>query len=258
MPGRTQASEILKQEYPYGFVTDVDEDAAAPGLNEQVIRWISEKKAEPDWMLEWRLRAYRQWLTMTEPTWANVHYPPIDYQAIRYYSAPKRAGNPKNPSEIDPELLRMYEKLGIPLQERKWLAGVAVDAVFDSVSVATTFRKKLEGLGIYFLLVLRGRAEVSGIGSADTWDRSFRTPTIFLRRLTPQSSATAPSSMCRRASAARWNSPRIFGSTRKRQGSSSARSSSPKKEATSAIWKAARRRCAIATSCMPPSWSWWR
>src|SRR5262245_12132490 len=151
MPARTQASEILRQEYPYGFVTDVDEDAAPPGLNEQIIRWISEKKAEPEWMLEWRLRAYRQWLTMTEPTWANVHYPPIDYQAIRYYSAPrKQTGNPENPSEIDPELLRMYEKLGIPLQEREWLAGVAVDAVFDSVSVATTFRKKLEGLGIYF------------------------------------------------------------------------------------------------------------
>jgi Fe-S cluster assembly protein SufB len=151
MPSRTQASEILRQEYPYGFVTNIDEDAAPPGLNEQVIRWISEKKAEPEWMLEWRLRAYRQWLTMTEPTWANVHYPPIDYQAIRYYSAPrKRISDAENPSEIDPELLRMYEKLGIPLQEREWLAGVAVDAVFDSVSVATTFRKKLEGLGIYF------------------------------------------------------------------------------------------------------------
>src|SRR5262245_66237444 len=135
MPARTQASEILRQEYPYGFVTDVDEDAAPPGLNEQIIRWISEKKAEPAWMLEWRLRAYRQWLTMTEPTWANVHYPPIDYQGIRYYSAPKTSGNaPKSLSEVDPELLRTYEKLGIPRKERELLAVVAVDAVFDSVS----------------------------------------------------------------------------------------------------------------------------
>jgi Fe-S cluster assembly protein SufB len=120
-------------------------------LSEDIVRLISAKKNEPEWMLEWRLRAYRQWLTMTEPTWANVHYPRIDYQGIRYYSAPKaRANTPKNLSEVDPELLRTYEKLGIPLKERELLAGVAVDAVFDSVSVATTFREKLEQSGIFF------------------------------------------------------------------------------------------------------------
>jgi len=143
--------DVLTREYPYGFVTEIEEDSVPAGLSEEVIRAISAKKNEPDWMLEWRLRAYRQWLTMKEPAWANVHYEPIDYQAIRYYSAPKQGANaPKTLAEVDPELLRTYEKLGIPLQERELLAGVAVDAVFDSVSVATTFREKLEGLGIYF------------------------------------------------------------------------------------------------------------
>src|SRR5215831_9242757 len=142
--------DVLTREYPYGFVTEIEEDSVPAGLSEEVIRAISAKKNEPGWMLEWRLRAYRQWLTMKEPAWANVHYDPIDYQAIRYYSAPKRANEPKTLAEVDPELLRTYEKLGIPLRERELLAGVAVDAVFDSVSVATTFREKLEELGIYF------------------------------------------------------------------------------------------------------------
>src|SRR5262249_54330319 len=127
-----KATEILTRDYPYGFVTEIDEDSVPAGLSEDIVRLISEKKNEPEWMLEWRLRAYRQWLTMTEPAWANVHYPPIDYQGIRYYSAPKtRANAPKSLSEVDPELLRTYEKLGIPLKERELLAGVAVDAVFD-------------------------------------------------------------------------------------------------------------------------------
>src|SRR5216117_3148363 len=143
--------DILTRDYPYGFVTEIEEDSVPAGLSEDIIRAISSKKNEPDWMLEWRLRAYRQWLTMKEPTWANVHYDPIDYQTIRYYSAPKSRNNdPKSLLEIDPEILRTYEKLGIPLDEQKLLAGVAVDAVFDSVSVATTFREKLEELGIYF------------------------------------------------------------------------------------------------------------
>ena len=146
-----RTSEILAQEYPYGFITEIDEDSVPAGLSEETIRLISAKKNEPEWMLEWRLRAYRHWVTMKEPTWANVHYEPIDYQTIRYYSAPKGRNNGlKNLSEIDPEILRTYEKLGIPLEEQTWLAGVAVDAVFDSVSVATTFRRKLEELGIYF------------------------------------------------------------------------------------------------------------
>jgi Fe-S cluster assembly protein SufB len=143
--------EILSREYPYGFVTEIDEDSVPAGLNEQIIQLISAKKNEPAWMLEWRLRAYRQWLRMKEPTWANVHYPPIDYEAIRYYSAPKTASKQAGSlADVDPELLRTYEKLGIPLKERELLAGVAVDAVFDSVSVATTFREKLEKLGIFF------------------------------------------------------------------------------------------------------------
>src|SRR5438874_4866457 len=143
--------DMLTRDYPYGFVTEIEEDSVPAGLSEDIIRTISAKKNEPEWMLEWRLRAYGQWLTMKEPTWANVHYPTIDYQAIRYYSAPKgRSEGPKSLAEVDPELLRTYEKLGIPLQERELLAGVAIDAVFDSVSVATTFREKLEQLGIYF------------------------------------------------------------------------------------------------------------
>jgi Fe-S cluster assembly protein SufB len=141
---------LVGGEYKYGFVTDIEADAVPPGLSEDVIRIISEKKNEPAFMLEWRLSAYRHWLTMKEPTWANVHYPPIDYQQIVYYSAPKTQSGPKSLDDVDPELLKTYEKLGIPLQERQLLAGVAVDAVFDSVSVATTFKDKLKSLGIIF------------------------------------------------------------------------------------------------------------
>ncbi len=142
---------LLRHEYKAGFITDVEADAVPPGLNEDIIRLISAKKEEPEFMLAWRLKAYRHWLTMPTPRWAHVHYPPIDYQAIVYYSAPKsRKDAPRSLDEIDPKLLETYEKLGIPLQERERLAGVAVDAVFDSVSVATTFREKLGSLGIIF------------------------------------------------------------------------------------------------------------
>ena len=139
------------RQYKYGFVTDIETDSVPPGLNEEIIRHISAKKGEPQWMLDWRLKSYQHWLTMTEPTWPNIHYPPIDYQAIIYYSAPKQAGDgPKSLDDVDPKLLETYEKLGIPLHERAVLAGVAVDAVFDSVSVATTFKDKLAELGIIF------------------------------------------------------------------------------------------------------------
>jgi Fe-S cluster assembly protein SufB len=142
---------LVRREYRQGFVTDVEADTVPPGLNEDIIRLISAKKGEPEFMLNWRLQAYRHWTTMTTPTWAHVHYPPIDYQAIVYYSAPKFDKNrPTNLAEIDPKLLETYEKLGIPLNERAALAGVAVDAVFDSVSVATTYKKKLAELGIVF------------------------------------------------------------------------------------------------------------
>ena len=148
---QTTVDEWASQEYKYGFVTEIETDSAPPGLNEDIVRFISVKKEEPAWMLEWRLKAYRHWLTMKEPTWANIHYPTIDYQSIVYYSAPiQDKDRPKSLDEVDPKLLETYEKLGIPLQERAVLAGVAVDAVFDSVSVATTFKEKLSELGIIF------------------------------------------------------------------------------------------------------------
>ena len=150
----TQTSNLeglVNQEYKYGFVTDIEADSVPPGLNEDVVRLISAKKEEPAWLLEWRLKALHYWWKMKEPTWANVHYPKIDYQAISYYSAPKqKKDGPKSLDEVEPELLRTYEKLGIPLHEQEKLAGVAVDAIFDSVSVATTFRKKLEEIGVIF------------------------------------------------------------------------------------------------------------
>jgi Fe-S cluster assembly protein SufB len=142
--------ELANREYRYGFVTDVEAETVPKGLNEEVVRLISEKKREPAWLLEWRLKAYRTWLTMTEPTWQNVHYPAIDYQDIIYYSAPKKRPTLNSLDEVDPEIRATFEKLGIPLEEQKLLAGVAVDAVFDSVSVATTFRAKLAELGIIF------------------------------------------------------------------------------------------------------------
>ncbi len=147
----TALDELVNREYRHGFVTDVESDTLARGLDEDVIRLISRKKDEPDFMLEWRLKAFRRWLTMTEPAWASVHHPPIDYQDIIYYSAPRsmKAG-PASLDDVDPELLRTYEKLGVPLKEREMLAGVAVDAVFDSVSVGTTYKAKLAELGIVF------------------------------------------------------------------------------------------------------------
>ncbi len=152
MPTATDTIEALaERDYEYGFVTDVEQDTAPPGLSEEIIAFISAKKNEPQWLLDWRLQAYRGWLKMVEPRWANVRYEPIDYQSICYYAAPKSDDDrPKSLDEIDPEILATYEKLGIPLKEQEMLAGVAVDAVFDSVSVATTFREKLAELGVIF------------------------------------------------------------------------------------------------------------
>jgi len=142
---------LLRGEYRHGFVTDIESDTVPPGLDEGVIRLISRKKQEPAFMLEWRLKAYQHWLGMREPRWAHLHHQPIDYQGISYYSAPKsRKDGPKSLAEVDPKLLETYEKLGVPLHERAALAGVAVDAVFDSVSVATTFREKLAEAGVIF------------------------------------------------------------------------------------------------------------
>jgi Fe-S cluster assembly protein SufB len=140
----------VKQPYKYGWSTDIESELAPKGLNEDIIRLISQKKGEPEWMLEWRLRAYRSWLAMVEPTWPNVSYPPIDYQAIHYYAAPKQQ-KLESLDEVDPKLLDTFAKLGIPLEEQKRLTGVAVDAVFDSVSVATTFKEELKKYGVIFL-----------------------------------------------------------------------------------------------------------
>ena len=141
----------VKQPYKYGWSTDIESELAPKGLSEDIIRLISEKKREPEWMLEWRLKAYRSWLDMVEPTWPNVTYPPIDYQAIHYYAAPKQQKQLESLDEVDPKLLETFEKLGIPLEEQKRLTGVAVDAVFDSVSVATTFKEELKKHGVIFL-----------------------------------------------------------------------------------------------------------
>ncbi len=152
-----QVRLIDVDQYKYGFFTDIESDKAPKGLSEDTVRFISEKKNEPAWMLQWRLAAYRRWLTMTEPSWARVSYPKIDYQDLYYYSAPKKKGDgPKSLDEIDPEILKTYEKLGIPLREQEMLAGVerpkiAVDAVFDSVSVATTFKEELMKAGVIFM-----------------------------------------------------------------------------------------------------------
>ena len=146
-----QIDELIDKEYAAGFVSNIESDTIAPGLNEDVVRFISGKKNEPEWMLEWRLQAFAIWKEMEEPEWAHVHYPKIDFQDISYYSAPKSmADKPQSLDEVDPELLETYKKLGIPLHEQEMLAGVAVDAVFDSVSVATTFRKKLKEAGVIF------------------------------------------------------------------------------------------------------------
>ncbi|MBK1617785.1 Fe-S cluster assembly protein SufB [Lamprobacter modestohalophilus] len=145
-----QYDDLVNAGYEHGFVTEIESDTLPPGLDEGVVRAISARKGEPEWMTEWRLAAYRKWLEMPTPTWAAVHYPPIDYQAISYFSAPKKKEGPKSLDEVDPILLETYQKLGIPIEEQKALAGIAVDAVFDSVSVATTFREKLHEAGVIF------------------------------------------------------------------------------------------------------------
>jgi len=151
MSNQADLDKLVRAEYAAGFTTAIDSDTLPPGLNEEVIRFISGKKGEPDWLLAWRLEAYRKWQAMTSPTWAHIHHPPIDFNEVSYYSAPRSmADKPRSLDEVDPELLKTYEKLGIPLHEQEMLAGVAVDAVFDSVSVATTFRSKLKEAGVIF------------------------------------------------------------------------------------------------------------
>jgi len=224
--------ERISQEYKWGFVTDIEEESAPPGLDEGTVRFISAKKKEPEWLLDWRLQAYRNWLKMDEPRWAFVHYPTIDYQASCYYAAPKsKADAPKSLDEVDPELLATYEKLGIPLKEQEFLSGVAVDAVFDSVSVATTYKGKLEELGIIFCSfgeAVQEHPEMvkKYLGSVvPRNDNYFATTTS--RRSTARSSRTARSCSSPRACVARWSCRRTSASTRRTRASSSARSSSP-------------------------------
>jgi Fe-S cluster assembly protein SufB len=151
--------ELVARGYEHGFVTDIETEVIPPGLNEDVIRLISQRKEEPDWVLAYRLKAYRHWLTMSQPEWSSVHHPAIDFQAISYFAAPKKRAELQSLDEVDPELLRTYEKLGIPIEEQKALAGVAVDAVFDSVSVATTFRKNLADAGVIFCSISEAARE---------------------------------------------------------------------------------------------------
>jgi len=146
----SSVEELVNREYKYGFVTDIEQDTAPPGLSEDTVRFISAKKNEPEWLLEWRLKAYRRWLEMVEPTWPNVSYTPIDYQSISYFSSPRNVKPLGSLDEVDPKLLETYAKLGIPLNEQKMLSGVAVDAIFDSVSVGTTFKATLAKSGVIF------------------------------------------------------------------------------------------------------------
>ena len=225
MAATTETIEQVEQatgKYKYGFVTDIESEKAPKGLDEDTIRFISAKKEEPEWMLEWRLKAFRRWQTMTAPDWAKLDIPPIDYQDIYYYSAPKQAEKLKSLDEVDPELLATYEKLGIPLNEQKMLANVAVDAVFDSVSVATTFREELSKAGVIFCpiseairdypeLVQRYMGSVIPVG--DNYFAALNSA-VF----TDGSFVYTP-----RACAARWSCRPISGSTSRTPASSSAR-----------------------------------
>ena len=225
MADNDEIEKLAGQEYKYGFVTDVEADAIPPGLNEDIVRLISAKKNEPELLLEWRLKAYRHWLTMKEPTWAERPATrPIDYQDIIYYSAPKQKKTARRASTRSiPKSARRSRSSASRSRSRSVLAGVAVDAVFDSVSVATTFKEKLARAGHHLLLVLRGGAGASGAGAASTSARSCRTPTTSSPRSTPRSSATARSATSRRACAARWSCPPTSASTRRTPASSSAR-----------------------------------
>jgi len=215
--------EFARREYEHGWVTDIESESLPPGLSEEIIRALSAKKREPAWMTDWRLKAHRAWQKMEEPRWPNVHYDPVNYQAISYYSAPKGTDDrPKSLDDVDPKLLETYEKLGIPLRERALLAGVAVDAVFDSVSVATTFKGKLNELGIIFCSMseaIREHGELvqkylgSVVPPGDNFFASLNSA-VF----SDGSFVYVP-----KECAARWSCRRTSASTRRRRGSSSGR-----------------------------------
>lgn len=213
---------LEKNEYKYGFTSDIDSDTLPKGLNEDVVRAISLKKKEPQFMLDFRLKAYRKWLTMKEPAWPNVHYPKIDFQNISYYSAPKPKKKLESLDEVDPELLRTFEKLGIPLDEQKRLSNVAVDAVFDSVSVATTHKKKLMEVGIIFCPISEALQEYPELVE-EYLAPSCRLVTTIMLRSTAPCSLTVRSSIFRRTRFHRWSCPLISASIPKKPGSSNAR-----------------------------------
>ncbi len=223
-----QVKAIDVDQYKYGFSTDIEMELAPKGLSEDIVRYISARKNEPAWMLEWRLDAYRRWLTMREPDWARVDYPQIDFQDMYYYAAPKSNPAPNSLDEIDPAILETYKKLGIPLREQEILAGIApekriaVDAVFDSVSVVTTFKEELRKSGVIFCSISEALHEhpelvKQYIGSV------VRRRTTSTRRSMPPSSRMARSSTSRRVCAARWSCRPISASTSRRPASSSAR-----------------------------------
>ena len=215
---------MLARGYQHGFVTDIESDTVPPGLDEETIRFISAKKNEPQFLLDWRLRALERWLTMKEPHWAKLSYPPIDYQAISYYSAPKaQTDGPKSLADVDPKLLATYEKLGVPLHERARLAGVAVDAVFDSVSVATTFKAALAEAGVIFCPFSEAVQIASGTDRAVPGQRRALWRQLLRGAEFRRRSPMARSCTSRRACAARWSCPPISASTRPRPASSSAR-----------------------------------
>ena len=207
MSDKAEIKQIIDEsgdKYKYGFVTDIDSDTAPKGLSADIIRLISAKKGEPDWLLERRLKAFEFWQTMTEPTWAKLAYDKVDYQDLYYYSAPKQKVAPKSLDEVNPELLKTYDKLGIPLKEQEVLAGVvAVDAVFDSVSVATTYRAKLAEKGVIFC------------SSNNISVRLCHTPITFLPALIPQCLPTGHLCIFPWAFVAPWSSPLIFALTPK-------------------------------------------
>ena len=217
--------DFVNREYQYGFQTQIETGRTVKGLSEETIRFISKIKNEPEFMLEFRLNAFRQWQKMKEPHWANVQYPTIDYQGVIYYAEPKVAAKkPKNLEEVDPELRRTFDKLGISLMEQKRLAGVAVDAIFDSVSVATTFKEKLREAGVIFCSFSEAVQEhpelvKKYIGSV------VPVTDNFFAALMPPFLRTALLSLCPKTYAARWNFPVIFASTPKIPGSLSAPSS---------------------------------
>jgi len=212
--------KTIAEEYKYGFETNVEQDTFSPGLDEQVIKRLSEIKNEPKWLLNWRLKAYRHWLKMKEPTWSNIEYDPIDYQAISYYSAPRKK-SAGSLDEVDPEILETYTKLGIPLDEQKMMEGVAVDAVFDSVSVATTFKESLKKAGVIFCSfseAVQDHPELVKKYLA-LW---FQQQIIIMLPLILQYLVTAHLCISQKGYDAQWNSPLISESMLQIQGSLSA------------------------------------